>query len=72
MNVKQYCKNRRLEMVKENQSLEQKRKQLVSQGQVMQAQLNQINRGLTELEIELELLDKLEASLNGKKEVEKC
>ncbi len=72
MNVKQYCKNRRLEMVKENQSLEQKRKQLVSQGQVMQAQLNQINRGLTELEIELELLDKLEASLNGNKEAEKC
>jgi len=40
---------------------------LTSQGQQMQARLNQINISLVGLEIELELLDKLESSLNGGK-----
>lgn len=68
MNTKQYCKNRRLEMVKESQALEQRRKTLTMQGQQLQVQLNQVNQNLLKLEIELELLDKLEVSLGGKEE----
>ena len=52
-------------MVGESQVLEKERKELVSHGQQLQAQLNQVNVSLAKLEIELELLDKLESSLNG-------
>ena len=72
MNIKEYCKDRRLEMVTENQTLEKSKKEITSQGQMLQAQLNQTNLTLGKLEVELELLDKIEASLNGAKEAEKC
>tara|TARA_Y100000310_G_C20471902_1_gene710484 strand:+ start:313 stop:531 length:219 start_codon:yes stop_codon:yes gene_type:complete len=72
MNIKEYCKDRRLEMVTENQTLEKRKKEITSQGQMLQAQLNQTNLTLGKLEVELELLDKIEASLNGAKEAEKC
>ena len=65
MNIKKYCETRRLEMVGENQALEKKKKEITYQGQVLQAQLNQVINDLSRLEIELELLDKLE---NGHKE----
>lgn len=72
LNTKQFCKNRRLEMLRESQALEQRRKTLTMQGQQLQVQANQVNQTLLKLEIELELLDKLESSLNGNKEEKQC
>ena len=68
MRVKTFCAKRKLEMVGETQALEQERQKLTAQGQQMQARMNQVNVSLAKLEIELELLDKLESSQNGGKE----
>jgi len=72
MNIKMYLSNRRLEMVKESQALEKQKQMINSQAQSLQAQSNQVNQQLLKLDVELEVLDKLEASLNGAKEVGKC
>ena len=68
MEIKEYCNNRRLEMLKETQSLENKRNEIVNQGQVMQNQVNHINAVIAKNAIELEILDKLEADLSEEEE----
>ena len=72
MKIKKYCKNRRLEMLQESQNLEKRKQTLIVQGQQLQAQLNQTNQNIMKLEIELEVLTKLESSLNGNKEEKQC
>tara|TARA_Y100000310_G_C20022057_1_gene507836 strand:+ start:144 stop:329 length:186 start_codon:yes stop_codon:yes gene_type:complete len=53
-------------MVIEAKKLEKERVQITQQAQQLQAHLNQVNSQLLKLDVELELLDKLEVSLISK------
>lgn len=68
MKIKKYCENRRLEMLLESQSLEKRKQTMIAQGQQLQALLNQVNQNIFKLDVELDVLTKLESSLNGNKE----
>jgi len=67
LSAKAYIKSRRLQMVIEAKKLEKERVQITQQAQQLQSHLNQVNSQLLKLDVELELLDKLEVSLNGHK-----
>tara|TARA_Y100000310_G_scaffold344819_1_gene459743 strand:- start:110 stop:322 length:213 start_codon:yes stop_codon:yes gene_type:complete len=56
MTLKKYIEKRKLEMVKANQ-------ELATNKQLLQANLNATNQKLFELEVELKVLDRLEAAL---------
>ncbi|MDP2158760.1 MAG: hypothetical protein Q8K68_13750 [Nitrospirota bacterium] len=70
MNIKEYVQKRKLEMVKESLNLGKQRDQLLLQVQANQGLLNQINVSIHDLDVELMVLDKLEASAT--EEVSKC
>jgi len=70
MEIREYINNRKLEMLKESQSLEAKRKAILNQGQQLQALLTQTTDDLKSLDIELSVLDKIESAVL--KEGESC
>ena len=63
MDIKEYVQKRKLEMVRESLTLGKQRDQMMTQGAMLQGQLNQINTAIHDLDVELTLLDKLETSV---------
>ncbi len=75
MEVKEYCDNRKLEMVTESRELERKYQGLLAQGKQLEALLNQTNELKRRLDIELDVLIKVEEAIYPEeppKESAKC
>lgn len=63
MEVKEYCDNRKLEMVTESRELDRKYQGLLAQGKQLEALLNQTNELKRRLDIELDVLIKVEEAI---------
>jgi len=59
MNITNYCKKRKLEMVEESDSLSKRRNELIIVYKRAEAELSQVNKLIERLEIELEVLNKV-------------
>ncbi len=75
MEVKEYCEKRKLEMVTESRELDRKYQGLLAQGKQLEALLNQTNELKRRLDIELDVLIKVEEAIYPEeppKESAKC